>query len=207
MVIKLIKNESITYDNLKTLFLKKGYKWDDRIDAINIIGVRNLFTELNKFNDIIVVAYLTNNEQNNGVDKIIKIYQATTLPGILPLLKPLNPKGTAIMCEGQYVDTYKIDLHKGKYKALCQRLGKVCVYRDNDKDNEFDYGNKESGWFGINIHRANKFYSVQDINWYSAGCQVIRNKSDFDELMNLAEKQEKLYGNKFTYTLITTLDF
>ena len=40
-------------------------------------------------------------------------------------------------------------------------------------------------------------------NW-SAGCQVFKKSSDFDEFMKLVDKQKKLYGNNFTYTLIDT---
>ena len=34
-------------------------------------------------------------------------------------------------------DVYKIDKHQGKYKALCQRNGKVKVYRDGRRAREF----------------------------------------------------------------------
>jgi hypothetical protein len=60
------------------------------------------------------------------------------------------------LVEGQYKDTHKIDFHQKEYKALCQRLGPVKVYRDNNKNNKLDLNSKTivSGNFGINIHKA-----------------------------------------------------
>jgi hypothetical protein len=37
----------------------------------------------------------------------------------------MNSKGCAILKEGQYKGVYEIDLHNGKYEAICQRLGPV----------------------------------------------------------------------------------
>ena len=45
----------------------------------------------------------------------------------------------------------------GAHKALCQRNRKVKVWRDNNKDNILDWeGETDTGYFGINIHRANE---------------------------------------------------
>ena len=49
--------------------------------------------------------------------------QCTTLPGLYWLENPMNSKGCAILKEGQYKGVYEIDLHNGKYEAICQRLG------------------------------------------------------------------------------------
>ena len=58
------------------------------------------------------------------------------------------------MKEGQYVDTFAIDYHQGKYLALCQRWKPIIVYRDRNKNNVFEFENEESGMFGGNIHCA-----------------------------------------------------
>jgi hypothetical protein len=77
------------------------------------------------------------------------------VPGTASLRRPLNSKGTAILKEGQYTDVYSIDLHQGKYEALCQRNGNVEVYRDGDKDDTPELTGKTfKGMFGINIHKA-----------------------------------------------------
>lgn len=87
---------------------------------------------------------------------VIRQWPITTKPGTTVLRRPVNSKGTAILVPGQYEGVYKLDLHAGKYLALCQRLGSVKVYRDNDKDDQYDLNPStiEEGMFGINIHRA-----------------------------------------------------
>lgn len=67
----------------------------------------------------------------------------------------MNPKGTAILAPGQYQSSHKIGLHRGKYKALVQHRP-VTVYRDNNKDSKYDLEptKKDTGIFGINIHKA-----------------------------------------------------
>ncbi len=40
------------------------------------------------------------------------------------------------------------------------------------------------------------------VDKFSAGCQVFANASDFEFFLELAEQHAKLYGNKFTYTLL-----
>ena len=57
--------------------------------------------------------------------------------------------------------------------------------------------------FCINIHRA-KYNAVTElVNGWSTGCQVLKDSNDFNQFMQILEQSEKLYGNKFTYTLIT----
>lgn len=116
----------------------------------------------------------------------------------------MKPRGTAILAQGQYVDAYKIDLHRGKYYALCQRLGKVKIIADYDRNNVLDFEGVrfETGMFGINIHRARKTGTTYTISNHSAGCQVFQNADDFKFFMHLCELHRNANGNKFTYTLI-----
>ena len=94
--------------------------------------------------------------------------------------------------------------HKGQYEALIQR-GLVQVYRDNNRDNILDFASIQEGIFGINIHKAGVDSAYVD-NW-SAGCQVFKRSSDFMAFMEICKKSAALYGNKFTYTLLTSNDF
>lgn len=198
--------------DLQAILEKKGYAFFTNGDYnLNIIGVRNLLNattsgnviknvQRDKFDDALILMYKV-----NGVWKK-EVFENTTDPGLKLLRNPMNSNGTAILVPGQYRSTYKIDLHNGKYKALCQRSGLVKVYRDKNKDNVLDMDPKtiQSGYFGINIHKAG--LASELIGGYSAGCQVFKNVQDFNHMMELANKSAAIYGNSFTYTLLTTDD-
>lgn len=171
------------------------YKIYDDPYKLNIVGIRNSTTIPNKFDDKIVV-FFTDKFGNT----IYKEYDATTDTGTFYLKNPLSGLGTALLKEGQYIDSYKRGYHKGEYLALVQSKP-VVVYRDYDRDAFFDFGTRqEKGMFGINIHKAGKD-SIEVDKW-SAGCQVLKRQADFNEFMNLTEEHEKRYGNSFTYSLI-----
>jgi hypothetical protein len=89
-------------------------------------------------------------------------------------------------------------------KALCQRLGKVTVWRDKNRDLVYDEVVKDTGMFGINIHKAGHDSTWVD-NW-SHGCQVFKKVKDFNEFMSICKSASKIWGNKFTYTLIESHD-
>lgn len=177
----------------------KGFIINNKPNQLNIVGIRADSTEPNKFDDQIFVFWKNDADQWAGWKA-----PATTDPGTYWLNNPMQPQGTAILKAGQYVDTYKIDLHLGKYKALCQRLKPVTVIRDYDRDAilDFDNGTESTGMYGINIHRANRSGTTLTVDRNSAGCQVFANVDDFNELMKLADIHSAKYGNKFTYTLI-----
>lgn len=111
-------------------------------------------------------------------------------------------QGTAILAQGQYQNTYAIGKHKGLYDALVE-IKPVTVIRDYDRDSLLDFynGEKRTGNFGINIHRAESSGTTKLINKYSAGCQVFQDAEDFAQFMALCE-QHRLYGNSFTYALV-----
>lgn len=183
---------------LKALRANK-YRIFSRPYELNIVGVRNAAPQPNQFDDQLHIFY--KDDKDNWV---YGVYPATTDPGTYWLRNPLSPQGTAILKEGQYLDVYAIDLHRGKYKALCQRRGTVNVIRDYDRDAELDFAISKvvSGYFGINIHRANLSGTTYQVDKHSAGCQVFQKVSDFDLFMSNCERHRKLYGNQFTYTLI-----
>lgn len=193
-------SKCLIYD-FKSLFNKKGYSFFTKgIYNLNIIGVRsnkgNKVT--NKFDDILIVDYNTKTGHKR------QIYSITTEPGLSSMLNPVNGKGTAILVPGQYKGAYCIALHNNKYKALCQRLKPVKVYRDGNRDKVYDLlpESIEEGNFGINIHRANESYIRSTVDSYSAGCQVFDSPKEFKSFINLLEESRKIFGNCFTYTLI-----
>ncbi len=214
--------ESRLYDLIKhtdfdVLFKQKGYAYFKEGDYnLNIIGVRNLIdakpsksnpniltnVQRDKFDDALVVTL-----KINGVWKRY-VWALTTDPGLRLLKAPSNSNGTAILVPGQYRGVYKKDLHNGKYYAICQRLGPVKVYRDSNRDNTLDMNPAkiQTGYFGINIHRAAKTGVLELIGGHSAGCQVFQNTNEFNKFMEFVDKAIALYGNSFTYTLITSED-
>ena len=195
-MIALKKSEIRT---LLGVLKSKGYRIYVKPYELNIVGRRTDNTKANSFDDFIYIFYKNNDDDWEGYKA-----KATTDAGTYWLEKPMQSKGTALLKGGQYVDTYKIDLHNGKYYALTQRLNPVVVIRDYDRNNVLDFNNgkEETGMFGINIHRASLVGTTKFIDKYSAGCQVFSNIDDFNKFMEMAYKQKDLYGNKFTYTLI-----
>jgi len=192
-------------DMYRGALLKKGYVFFDNNTAynVNIIGVRRVNGAApNKFDDTIVVIY--RNKQ-----KFWEVFTAdiTTDPGYYWLQEPMNVSGTAILVPGQYRSVYRRDLHLGKYEALCQRGGEVSVYRDDNRDrrHDMDPSTIDTGYFGINIHKAGRA-SAQVDKW-SAGCQVISRSDEFATFMDLTEEGAERHGNSFTYTLLLETDF
>ena len=191
--------------DFEKLFAKKGYSYFTKGNYnLNIIGVRSNQNNkvTNKYDDCLVVIYNT----DSGIKR--QIYNITTEPGLNLMKAPSNVKGTAILAPGQYRRAYKIDKHRGKYDALCQRNKVVKVYRDNNRDKVYDYKPEtiDTGMFGINIHRSNEFWTRATIDNYSAGCQVFNDPKEFNSFMNLVKKSAKIFGNCFTYTLVTEED-
>jgi hypothetical protein len=121
---------------------------------------------------------------------------------------PMNKNGCAILVPEQYRSTYKLDLHRGKYLALCQRKD-VQVYRDNNKDYNYDYDPKtiQTGMFGINIHRASAYRELENVGANSAGCQVFQDPNEYDIFIDLCKKSQESWGEWFSYSLIEERDF
>ncbi len=187
---------------LKHIARQKGFRIFKEPFKLNIWGVRSRSTRPNQFDDEMHVFFVGDRQPIKKWHHYV--FSITTDPGTYWLKNPLHPQGTAMLAAGQYVDTYKIDRHRNKYYALCQRLGKVRVFRDYDRDAllDFNNGRPDSGMFGINIHRARKSGTTYTVDNHSAGCQVFQRANDFNFFMKLCEIHRKLHGNKFTYTLI-----
>jgi len=183
---------------VKTILKEYGYVLNTRPYELNIVGLRNKSTDSNSFDDEIHVFY----KKQDGTWNY-HIYPATTDPGTFWLNNPSYDQGTAILSQGQYRNAYAVGLHKGLYEALVQEKP-VTVIRDYDRNAFLDFYNgvKQTGNFGINIHRAESSGITKFINKYSAGCQVFQNAEDFEEFMKMCEQHKRLYGNSFTYTLI-----
>lgn len=183
---------------IKAILKANGYVLYTEPYRLNIVGLRNDSIIPNRFDDEIHVFYAKPDGSWN-----YHIWPATTDPGTFWLNNPIYEKGTAILAQGQYENGYAIGKHKGLYDALVQ-MKPVTVIRDYDRDALLDFynGEKQTGNFGINIHRAESSGTTKLINKYSAGCQVFQNAHDFEQFMVLCEQHRKLYGNSFTYALV-----
>ena len=195
---------SYTREQIEAAVKSKGYVWfEDSANKgfdVNIVGVRNSSTGTkvtNLFDDHLTVSY-----KENGEWKFF-IWAATTDPGKKGVLEYHNKDGVARLVPNQYRGSHMIGLHQGKYEALRQQKN-VKVYRDANKDLNYDENKITEGIYGINIHKAG-----QDSTWvenWSEGCQVFKRVKDFDEFMKIVKKAAKIHGNSFTYTLIESKD-
>lgn len=195
---------SYTREQIEAAVKSKGYVWfDDNANKgfdVNIVGVRNSSTGTkvtNLFDDNLTISY-----KENGEWKFF-IWAATTDPGKKGVLEYHNKDGVARLVPNQYRGSHMVGLHQGKYEALRQQKN-VKVYRDANKDLNYDENKIAEGIFGINIHKAG-----QDSTWvenWSEGCQVFKRVKDFDEFMKIVKKAAKIHGNSFTYTLIESKD-
>lgn len=183
---------------IKEILKEYGFVLYTRPYELNIVGLRSKSVQSNAFDDEIHVFY---KKPDGKWD--YHIFPATTDPGTFWLNNPSYPQGTAILAQGQNVDAYAIGKHRGMYEALVQQKP-VTVIRDYDRDAILDFknGTRQTGSFGINIHRAQSSGPTRSIDKYSAGCQVFKNVDDFLAFMELCRQHAKLYGNKFSYTLI-----
>lgn len=180
-------------NQLKEYYKEHGY----RIQEINPFGIRNKL-DMGKglINDII------------GLWTKDKIYIAkgTTDPGIYYTENPMNKEGTLHLCLGHHQKMYRVKKHRDQYKALCNdwTCKKQRVWRDKDKNFIYSKNDKpDLGHFGANLHRMGGRDKYEKIGKYSAGCQVIESKSDFDEYMNIVMNSKMYKGTK----LITYFDY
>lgn len=197
-----------TREQIETAVKSKGYVWfsdpNKKGYDVNIVGVRNNAPSVadkvtNVFDDCLTISFL----DEKGVEQFY-CWAATTDPGKKGVQQFHNKKGVARLVPGQYRGVWTIDKHQGKYDALCQRAGNVTVWRDANKDLIFEEKVTDTGMFGINIHKAG-----QDSTWvenWSEGCQVFKRVKDFDVFMSICIKAAKIWGNKFSYTLIESTD-
>ena len=166
---------------------------------LTLFGVRARSRVAGRFDDLLGVA------RTVGGDWEIETYRGTTDPGGYWLRSPSKIAGTAILAAGHYRDVWTIDLHAGKYPALCQRRGPVSVYRDPSRDEilTLDPATIETGFFGINLHRSSSTGESTVVDRWSAGCQVFARGRDFDRVMLLAREQVERTGiETFSYSLI-----
>ena len=194
-----------TREQIEAAVKAKGYAWfnDDakKTYDVNIVGVRNMATGqkvTNVFDDLLTISF----KDETGAWQFFA-WAATTDPGKKGVLEYHNKDGVARLVANQYRGSHTIRLHQGKYEALGQQKP-VKVYRDSNKDLNYDETKITEGIYGINIHKAG-LDSTWVENW-SEGCQVFKRVKDFDAFMKICKKAAKIHGNSFTYTLLQSTD-
>ena len=188
----------MSLQKMKAILRHKGYRIFSRPYELNIVGLRSESLVPNRFDDELHVFY-----KISTLKWYYHVFKVTTDPGTYWLRQPMQPQGTAILAQGQNLSCYQLGLHKGEYLALVQKKP-VTILRDYKRDAilDFNNGRKETGIFGIDIHRAYKTGTTVYVDKYSAGCQVFANAEDFSFFIKLCQNHKNLYGNDFTYTLI-----
>ena len=196
----MIVDRTDLIQNLKNVYVK----YNAPIKEINVFGIRD---ESNQSDD------LFNDWLGIMTSDKVYIWKGTTDPGINSLNKS---GGAAHLCPGYQPDIWVIDTHAKTnplfaHKALCSRPNLGClptkIWRDANKTTHKDEQEKgQSGYFGMNFHRASAVRLEQKIGLYSEGCQVTQDKKDFDFCMNLIlNSQTYLTNNKATFSYMLIL--
>lgn len=140
-------------------------KYDYPEPGTMLIGLRTDETLSNTFDDFMVYV-------ESG--KVRDVWECSTTPGKFYIQNPINTKGSAVLCPGYYSKMWRFTTAqnwatlwlKAPYFA---QIGICKVYRDGNKDTVLNKDNFETGYFGINGHRAG---TSSIIDRWSAGCQV-----------------------------------
>jgi len=106
--------------------------------------------------------------------------------------------GLAALKPGVY-HAHRLDLHRGRYMALCQRADDVIVHRDGTDNfkagvDHDDYGHCLGngywrGWFGINIHCGSNTTTS------SLGCQTIPPAQWDSFIATVMSEAKRLFGD------------
>jgi hypothetical protein len=152
---------------------------------------------------IVILKNFSSINQSIFIKKGSKLRTMSVMRNILAEanVSEIFPKDFAIYDLNQFLNG--LGLHQGKYEALKQ-FGKVKVYRDANRDMNYDETKIQEGIFGINIHKAGADSTFVE-NW-SEGCQVFKRAADFEEFMTIARKAASVGNKSFTYTLINSKD-
>jgi len=178
-----------------------GYEIFDEAWRMWLFGIRSGNRSANSFDDMLGVAYIDDDKKWH-----LHYYPGTTDPGSYWLLNPSSRFGVSILKEGQYLDSWKIGLHGGRYKALTQAKP-VTWYLDNTKDEKLDLDPTKlsTAIVGLNIHASTQRVGQVStkVGKWSAGCQVHASEAGFKQMMQLAQLQvDKIGRTTFSYTLM-----
>lgn len=200
--MQIIKDRA-TIDFLTDRWVVSGMYFKE----IQFFGVRNFDTiKESVFDDTIGIL----------TEDTIYLMKGTTDPSKTYIKdRPMNPNGTAVMCLGSQQDIWCVGQHplgKSHYTALvntganpnCKqqevwRLDKDFKFKVDSSNNRIIY----KGYFGCNFHRASEFKIEDHIGGWSAGCVVVQDIADFNEVMKLVYNTEMYKKDKAcTFSLL-----
>jgi len=192
---------ALTYDFVRSLYLQKGFVFEEANEHANLFGYRSKDLAPDHFNDIIGVVF-----KDFFGNKQCLVFPGTTKPGMHYLKDELgNPKGTFIMAPGQHMKCWTPGLHNGKYQAFIQSAPNVFKgWRDLTLDGKLDMaGPIYSDTSGVDGHTTRFDINVTDVVAnFSAGCQVLRDDKHFEIWLNAGLRSLEVTGEKaITYTL------
>ena len=159
-------------------------KTKPELNKLCILGLRKETKSSVNFEDFIIV-FLTLPEKTQTTG--CHVFKATTTPSNYWLKNFLsnNKKGTAILEEGYHKDCWAFGYHKqDRNRPALVQIAPLPVYRDGNGDEELDYTEstiETKGLIGINFHTRKNASLSNIIGDISAGCQVIKNKQNFEE--------------------------
>jgi hypothetical protein len=190
-------------ERIVSFLQKKNYKIFEDIWVLNIVALRTTDGSVsNVFEDDLYVFY----RNDNGNWELNK-YQITTVPGLVPKTEFL-PQNVAILRLGQYVDQLTMGNHQADVNHKSLNFDECAIQRNKDVKS-FDFTSPtEIGNFPISIHRSSETSSAEFVFNYSEGDQVFKSVNQFDQFMNLCQKQVEIgKKNRFSYTLCSKTEF
>ena len=204
-----------TYSELKFTMLRKNYKFFLGHLDVNCIWERTSDKITNYFTDFLYIVYLEYNPKTKVSEPHVICIPATTKPGLKgSILEPTTVNGilgTAIIKPGQYLKTWEFrDTFSefSKYPYFRQ-IAPIDYWRDGDKDTDIDKVNdQENKIFGTHWHRMsnNGTYGSGQVNNWSLGCMGA-SEPEFKKILPIIRKSAKIYGNKFSGTILESKDF
>lgn len=177
-----------------------GYEFHSAEGRFNILAVRGLYPDKQRVvvnghalpgethslieqqnitgrHDDVMIVHGILPEAKGGFERgalVARTFPASVDPGIKYTKHPVNARGCAHLCNGQW--RYTTGIHRGHHAFV--QAEQVRIWRDKNRDGVYEDGEKfTTGHYGINIHASAPHKS--DDPW-SAGCQVIEGGWDGD---------------------------
>jgi len=192
------------YNKIKALYQSKRYAFYTGNHNLNILVVRNdVEPKPNTYNDTLVIVTDIDNKHT------LVECKCTSIPGTHWLNNPMEPiLGAGAIAEGQYIGLW----YMGKFHGTDALLEKnpIKMYRDNDRDNDFDFDTKSitTGNYCVFAHQSFAGSYPKTVDKSSAGCIVPQQLTDYVRVMEMCKKQiASGLGNSFTLTLIKLSDY